>query len=918
MRYYRSFAVLLVLWFAGTREIHAANRARTNNQTRLRDSISAGGHHTCQVMGEGSVSCWGLNDTFQLGVDNTNTSGTFRATPVTVPGLSGATSVASGDQHTCALLSNGNVRCWGLNASGQLGDGNTDTRSAPADVLVGDPLQPSTLAPLTNVKAIAAASEHTCALVTDGSVRCWGANSNGNLGNGTTTRSTTAATVTNIANAIAIAAGGSHTCAVISDGTAKCWGINQNGEIGDGSIGTNRLIPVPVQGLAGPAIAIAASATNTCAHLTDGTAQCWGQNSYGQIGNYVFTPQPITLPATVLQKGGDNLSPLTNITAISTGSGYACALVATGTARCWGFNQFGELGDGTTINRRSVETQSGVTNAVTITAGAGTACAVSADGKTKCWGKNVNDRGFLEQTGLVDGQLGNGDTTTTFTTTPVPVAGVGGSISAAVIAAGSQHTCAIRTNGSVLCWGRNNHGQLGDNTTTDEAKPVPVSGLANAVAITAGQSHTCVLTADGSVRCWGDNSSFQVGTPNQGDQKTFVTVGVSNAVAIAAGLLHTCALISNGTVQCWGDGVAGDLGNGQVSPSSTPVLVNGIAGAVSIASGTDYTCALLGDGTAKCWGANGRGQLGNGSLISAINGPVNVSLPDTSSAQQPPPRIPLTNITAIAADESHTCAVLGGGTMKCWGSNTSGEAGDGTNGAANDRLSPVSVRDLENGRGILFNISDIALGQSHSCARTGGGGVRCWGFNATGQLGDASTTDRTTPDHVVKIVVDPVQHTLTQVPYSGLVQIAAGAAHSCAVQSNGTPLCWGGNDFGQIGDTTTTNHSTPVVVPSFAVNIDPAVPLINRRVVTVTIIATCAAGDYLHVNVAVVQGSASGSGVGQGPCTGHLDNYPVTVPAQGFDGFTSGPAQAQATASVREKGAIIETQQWTRNVTIVP
>jgi alpha-tubulin suppressor-like RCC1 family protein len=324
---------------------------------------------------------------------------------------------------------------------------------------------------------------HTCALLADGTAKCWGNNYDGQLGDGTNTNKNTPVTVSGLTNAVAIAGGAAHTCALLSDGTAKCWGNNYYGQLGDGTF-IDKNTPVTVSGLTN-AVAIAASFYHTCALLSDGTAKCWGRNDYGQLGDGTNTNK--NTPVTV--------SGLTNAVAIAAGGYHTCALLADGTAKCWGYNGNGQLGDGTFIDKNTPVTVSGLTNAVAIAGGAAHTCALLSDGTAKCWGNNA------------EGQLGDGGTFIE-KTTPVTVSGL---TNAVAIAAGSSHTCALLSDGTVKCWGRNDYGQLGDGTFIDKNTPVTVSGLTNAVAIAASDVHTCALLSDGTAKCWGNNYDGQLG-----------------------------------------------------------------------------------------------------------------------------------------------------------------------------------------------------------------------------------------------------------------------------------------------------------------------------------------------------------------------------------------------------------------------
>jgi alpha-tubulin suppressor-like RCC1 family protein len=363
-------------------------------------------------------------NTFQVTVSHNLTPSTPRVTPaavsatlVAVRGLSGATALAAGNAHICALLQTGTVQCWGRNESGQLGDGTSG----------GSRATPVAVRGLSGVTALAAGSAHTCALLQTGTVQCWGLNDNGQLGDGTTANRATPVAVRGLSGVTALAAGGAHTCALLQTGTAQCWGSNFSGQLGDGTT-TDRLTPAVVSGLSG-VTALAAGWDHTCAVLQTGTVQCWGSNFSGQLGDGTTTDR--LTPVAV--------SGLSGVTALAAGGAHTCALLPTGTVQCWGRNESGQLGDGTTANR----------------------------------------------------------------VTPVAVSGLSG---ATALAVGGAHTCALLPTGTAQCWGRNESGRLGDGTSGGfRATPVVVSGLSGATALAAGGAHTCALLQTGTAQCWGEN-----------------------------------------------------------------------------------------------------------------------------------------------------------------------------------------------------------------------------------------------------------------------------------------------------------------------------------------------------------------------------------------------------------------------------
>jgi alpha-tubulin suppressor-like RCC1 family protein/pimeloyl-ACP methyl ester carboxylesterase len=366
----------------------------------------------------------------------------------------------------------------------------------------------------------------------------------------------------------------------------------------------------------------------------------------------------------------------------------------------------------------------------------------------------------------------------------IPAAvGAAPTLAASAIAAGSHHTCALTTGGGVKCWGDNGYGQLGDGTQTQRLTAVDVSGLTIGVsAIAAGYDHTCALTTGGGVKCWGDNGYGQLGDGTQTQRLTAVDVsGLTSGVsAVAARGFHTCALTSGGGVKCWGYNVFGQLGDGTTTDRSNPVDVVGLSSGVgAIAAGYHHTCALTTGGGVKCWGYNVYGQLGDGTTTDRSN-PVDVV--GLSSG-----------VGAIAAGEVYTCALTTGGGPKCWGANYLGQLGDWT---TTPRLTPVAVFGLTSG------VSAVAAGGDNTCALTTGGGVKCWGYNDLGQVGDGTTTWRLTPVAVVGLT-------------NGVSAIAAAGAHTCALTTGGGVKCWGDNGYGQLGDGTQTNRLTPVDVVGF-------------------------------------------------------------------------------------------------------
>lgn len=633
--------------------------------------ISSGEAHTCALTAGGGVVCWGRNGSGELGG---GTIGIDSSTPVAVPGLgSGAIDIVAGSSHTCALTPTGGVKCWGDNSTGQLGNGTIGSGGST-------PVNVSGL--ISGVTALSGGGTHNCALTTGGGVKCWGINWAGQLGDGTNTTAPAPVDVTGLTDGIVAVTAGKlgSTCAVTASGGIKCWGLNDHGQLGDGTK-INRNTPVNVVGLpagllrtgspseGGPGVLkpiladlptsttvqVGSGSYHTCAFTSwsgDSPYQCWGGNDLGQLGKGTVGADQAA-PAPV--KNTFHSPPLQWLVA---GSLHTCALTPAGAVKCWGFNNVGQLGDGTNQTRTTPEQVVGMADGVTgLAAGDTHTCALTSTGGIKCWGWNNN------------GQLGNGSNSSS--NTPVNVVGLTDIITG--FAAGRGHTCALTSAGGVKCWGENNNGQLGNGSNSPSNTPVNVTGLATGVtAIAAAGDHTCALTAAGGVKCWGWNGSLDHTSNTPVDVVGLPSAG---ATAIAAGGSHTCALVldnlRNTGVMCWGENTYGEAGNGTTAPfgtfSAAASVIGLSSGIKAIAAGGNHTCALTAGGV-SCWGNNPRGQLGDGTNTNRVI-PVNVMGLQGGA-------------TMLAAGRAHTCAATGTGAspVLCWGDNAFGQFGDGTTG----------------------------------------------------------------------------------------------------------------------------------------------------------------------------------------------------------------------------------------------
>ena len=480
-------------------------------RTFLLKTISSGSHHNCALKSDGTVSCWGHGGDGQLG----NGSNAGKNHPVRVISgqgssdpLSSIVQVNSGSYYNCALKSDGTVNCWGSSYDGQLGDGTYTSKNYPVRVISGQ----GSSDPLSSIVQLGSGAGHICALKSDGTVNCWGNGDDGRLGDGTVDGKTYPVGVisgqdsSNPLNSIVqVSSGSAHTCALKSDGTVNCWGSGSYGQLGDGTV-VGKTYPVVVisgQGSSNPLrdiVQVSSGAAHTCALKSDGTVNCWGNGNLGRLGDGTSTSK--NYPVEVIS-GQDSSHPLRDIVQVSSGANYTCALKSDGTVSCWGNGNNGKLGDGTSTNKHyPVEVISGegnsapLNNVVQITSmiNAGQTCAQVLTGEVKCWGEGRN------------GKLGNGGNSDK--NYPVTVV-VNGSTSEFFNMGTYQKSYFCNLVNS-SCSLSNIELALGEDTSSpgnSDADPdIDISGMGSGETFTLYSNDSCetqvgdALTADGTVR----------------------------------------------------------------------------------------------------------------------------------------------------------------------------------------------------------------------------------------------------------------------------------------------------------------------------------------------------------------------------------------------------------------------------------
>ena len=778
--------------------------------------LSIGGNKSC-ILANGVPYCWG----YAIRIESYNwtnyTTPVKQTTDENAP-LYLLSTLSVSSTHSCAIkqFDVNQIWCWGYNGEGALGIGNftnksygvqavlpsaTDIQNRITTITPSPTLTPTVTqliaasstttpsrTPTINVPApvvanpdiatdVAAGGQHTCA-VANGNVWCWGDNSSGQLGDGTTVKRITPVYVRTadghpLAQVTKIVAGDSHTCALVNT-AVWCWGGNSVGQLGNGG-SSNSAYAVPVTLQDGTALTGAsklASKYNYSCVAKNSNVWCWGQTR--QYAAQMFS------------------TTLTGLTSIGVGWNSSCAAI-NGLVRCWGNSQATLLTPSSTSDVMYSDGyfQRGLTGVTTVDVGNNHTCAQSDVGLV-CWGSNSQ------------GQLGRPDCCGSTYAKKVmihPATGNSGS-GANILSLSMDFSCGLAGT-SVTCWGVNSSGQLGngqrrynDDDTYNKADfPVyplknPTTGLNNVRAISTGQRHTCAVDA-GKVWCWGASWSGQLADESQANQLYAVEIPLYKSTQIdqpdtAVAGSRICSLVA-GVIWCWGDNWNGILRNGTTTNQSAPkpaLDVNGVPF-------TDVSKIIVADGICfeksnhiYCWGADNAYQNGFGTPNNSIV-PAEVKKENGDSFQK---------IDQLRGSR-HVC-VLENGSVWCWGDNSNGQLGNGT-----ATRSAVAVRVLRSDGTPLTGVTAIDAGDTHTCAASTDT-VWCWGANNVGQLGDGTTTQNNYATQATK---------LSGGALSGVTAIGLGSSHSC-VLIDGNGWCWGGNWYGQLGDGTTTNRLAAVTV----------------------------------------------------------------------------------------------------------
>lgn len=667
-------------------------------------------------MKAGEIYSWGVDTDEKLGNSSAEAG---RTAPGPIASTDKFIDVSGGSLHACGVASNGTVWCWGSDTNGKLGNGAGVTANQETPYQVSN---------LTNIVKISAGEQHTCALRNDGAIFCWGLNTDGQLGDGTTTTREAPVQVSGLANAIDISAGMTRTCAVVADGGAWCWGLGTSGQLGNG-LSASSSVPVQVSSVTDfTQISVGRMAADdpTCGVTKTGKAYCWGDDTNQQLGNGAGAAVQLT--------PGEVTNVNENFSKISVNDNTVCAIVAynNNSVACWGAGGTGQIGHGSTVASVDVPTYvSRLTGIIDIAVNNNSVCAVEKSGSIWCWGEDH----------ATYGRLGNGDASTATSSVPVLAKAMN----------------AYKISGSHDSF----YALIDTSAQYSAALPQYTKKMSSAGSDT-NSLHTCHIRSDGTMWCWGVEHAGELGNGGGLTDTAGAPVRVTDPgpwMSVTTGIDTTCGIKTDGTAWCWGSDSSGQLGNGATAGSQatpSPVSVADTIPWIQLSAGYDSTCGIKADGSAFCWGADSGGQLGNGAGGAS-------TAPGTAITSTLP-------WIQISQGGDVTCGIKSDNTLWCWGDAADGRLGNGT---TTPNLQTPALVGTDTWRFVE------ATGP---CGIKTDGSLWCWGQNINGKLGVGSTY--TGNQTVPRLVVEPG-------PWAS---VKAGSYDvSCGVKMDGTGWCWGDN-----------------------------------------------------------------------------------------------------------------------------
>ena len=650
-------------------------------------------------------------------------------------------------------------------------------------------------------------------------LECWGAPTNGAIGNGYVIYP--AIMPDGVESFSQVSTNASFSCAIAGSGTNAgkiyCWGAGTAGKIGNGAtsavnVPTSVTMPAGVDGFS----QVSTNSSFSCALADSGTnagkVYCWGVGTNGQIGNGASSN--VNVPTSVMMPSG-----VGSFSQVSTNTNFSCAIASSGTnagkVYCWGGGLSGQIGNGVSSSVNvptSVTMPSGVDSFSQVSTNSSFSCALAGSGtnagKVYCWGTGVS------------GQIGNGANSAVNVPTSVTIPS--GVDSFSQISTNNYFSCALAGSGTnagkVYCWGTGGSGQIGNESSSNVNVPTSVtmpSGVDSFTQVSTNTNFSCALAGSGTnagkIYCWGSGLSGQIGNgansnANVPTQATMPS-GVESSIQISTNTSFSCAIASSGTnagkVYCWGDNLnVSSMGSAGVSAPLSSQLPEGVSTYNQLSTNASFSCAIAGSGTnagkVYCWGGGLSGQIGNG-VSSSVNVPTSVTMPSG-----------VNSFSQVSTNSNFSCALAGSGEsagkVYCWGGGGSGRIG---NGITTDATIPTLVT-MPLG---VNSFSQVSTNSNFSCALAGSGTnagkVYCWGVGTSGQIGNGASSS----------VNVPTQATMPS-GVDGFSQVSTNSSFSCALagigESVGKVYCWGNGTNGQIGNgaNSTVNVPTSVTMPS--------------------------------------------------------------------------------------------------------